>query len=169
MTDYDLLIVGFFHQFWNQQIDIIFSVLINFIYVVLLYFLYYFWQKKQKRSLYLLIASGIIGLGIATGLKYFFNRPRPFASVSANDFLSRADSSFPSRHSFLAGLALYFLPKHLSKRLKSLFVIYLLILIPFSLLLRAEHFISDIVIGLGIGYLVPFLLNRLLRNKTFVK
>lgn len=169
MTDYDLLIVSFFHQFWSQQIDIVFSVIINLVYVVLLYFLYYFWQKKQKSNLILLIISGILGLGITTGLKYFINRPRPFASTPATDLFTRADSSFPSRHSFLAGLGLYFLPKEFSKKTRLLFTIYLLIVISISLLVRAEHFISDIAVGLAIGYLVPLILNKVLRNKTLVK
>jgi len=168
MIDYDLQIVAFFHQFSSTNIDFILSIVINLVYVVLLYFLYYFLQKKQKGHLYLLIISGILGLGITTGLKYFINRPRPFATP-VTGLLARADSSFPSRHSFLAGLGLYFLPEKFSKKIRTILQIYLSIIIPLVLLIRAEHFLSDIIVGLVIGYFLPAILNKLLGNKAFVK
>lgn len=168
MTDYDFLITNFFHQFSNSQTNFLLSVTANFIYVVLLYFLLYFFQKKKKAQLYLLLISGIIGIALTTGLKYLINRPRPFPEPA--DFLDiLSGSSFPSRHSFLAGLALYFLPKELSKRIKNLYKFYFVIIVPLSLLIMGVHYISDILVGLGIGYFLPLVLDKILRNKVFVK
>lgn len=168
MTDYDLLITNFFHQFSNSPIDFALTMVTNIIYVIGLYFLYYFFRKKQKRNLYLLIISGILGLGITTGSKYLINRPRPFPP-SPFEFFEKSDPSFPSRHSFLAGLSLYFLPKEFSKKTKRIFQIYFLIIIPLSLLITGVHYITDIVAGLAIGYFLPWVLNKLLGNKTFIK
>ena len=168
MTDYDFLITNFFHQFSNSQVNFFLTIVANLVYVVLLYFLLYFFRKNKKKQLYLLLISGIVGIALTTALKYFINRPRPFPQPA--DFLDiLSGSSFPSRHSFLAGLAVYFLPKELSKKIRNLYKIYFLIIVPLSLLIIGAHYITDIVAGLGIGYLLPPALDKILGNKTFVK
>ena len=163
MTDYDLLITTLFHQYSTSQIDLILTIVANFIYVFLLYFLYHFFKKKQKKLLYLLIVSGILGLGITTGLKYLINRPRPF-TTSEIDIFDKNSPSFPSRHAFLAGLGLFFLPKEFSKKIKKLYQIYFFLVIPLSLLISGVHFITDIIAGLAIGYFIPYLLDKIFKK-----
>lgn len=163
MTDYDLLITTLFHQYSNPQTDLALTIIANVIYVVMLYFLFHFLRKKQNRTLYLFIASGIIGISITTGLKYLINRPRPF-TTSEIDIFDKNSPSFPSRHSFLAGLGLYFLPKDFSKKIKKLYQIYFLLIIPLSLLISGVHFITDIIAGMAIGYILPYLLDKLLKK-----
>jgi len=168
MTDYDLLITTFFHQFSNQQIDLILTIVSNLIYIFLIYFMFYFFRKKQKGNLYLLIIAAILGLGITTGLKYLINRPRPFPP-SSFELFEKNDPSFPSRHSFLAASAFFFLPKEFSKRIRFLYQFYFLIIIPLTLLMTGVHYITDIIAGLAIGYLLPLVLNKILGDKAFVK
>lgn len=163
MTDYDLLITTFFHQYSTSQTDLILTVVANLIYVFLLYFLFHFFTKKQNKKLYLLIIAGILGLGITTGLKYLINRPRPF-TTSVIDIFDKNSPSFPSRHAFLAGIGLFFIPKEFSKRIKQLYIVYFLIVIPLSLLISGVHYITDIIAGLGIGYFLPYILDKLFKK-----
>lgn len=163
MTDYDLLITTLFHQYSNSQVELILTIVTDFIYVILFYFLIHFFRKKQNKTLYLLIISGILGLGITTGLKYLINRPRPFPE-SGFDLLDHGSPSFPSRHSFLAGLGLFFIPKELSRRIKQLYQIYFLVVIPLGLLIMGVHYITDILVGLAIGYFIPLILNKFFKK-----
>lgn len=163
MTDFDLLITTLFHQYSNSQIDLFLTIIANVIYVVMLYFLLHFFRKKQNRTLYLFIAAGVIGIGITTGLKYLINRPRPF-TTSEIDLFDKNSPAFPSRHSFLAGLGLYFLPKEFAKKFKKLYQVYFLLVIPLSLLISGVHFVTDIIAGMAIGYLLPYLLDRIFKK-----
>lgn len=168
MTDYDFLVTNFFHSFSNYQLDFFLTVVTNFAYVFLAYFLLRFLLKKQRNRFYMLIVSGIIGLGAVIGLKYLINRPRPFP-ISNLGLLEKTDPSFPSNHAFLAALGIYFLPKDFSKKIKTLFQIYFLLIVPLSSLVSGVHYITDIAAGMLIGYLLPLALDKILGNKIFVK
>ncbi len=87
----------------NQLLDWLFvflaSYLIIFLVIVFLYFL--FKEKDWRRRFYfsaLAIISVLLSRGIITDLiRYFYNKPRPFAVLDINSLIEHsATASFPS-------------------------------------------------------------------------
>jgi membrane-associated phospholipid phosphatase len=84
--------------------------------------------------------------------------------TSELDIFDKSSSSFPSRHAFLAGIGLYFLPKEFSKKIRKLYQIYFLLVVPLSLLISGVHFITDIIAGMAIGYILPYFLDKVFKK-----
>ena len=103
---------------------------------------------KMKKKPFPLLLSFLITAILVFLLKYTLKRPRPIAFVSNND-------SFPSGHSSMLFTALPFFNG-------KLFVIWLIIscFFVFVRVWFGLHYLSDILFGAFIGYLVGFVVKR---------
>ena len=114
---------------------------------------YFAIQRKWQQAATLLFA-GIGGIGVVSGLKALFHRPRPDIIFAPLGY------SFPSGHSFFAlvvyGLTAYFVA-HQQKTTHRKRVVYLVggiltFLVGFSRVYLGQHYPSDV----GAGYAVAF-------------
>lgn len=144
-----------------QNISNIFFIA-NFAAVYLLICLYFYYKTKKASNsaeyfspiYYELTKIGIcyalFGITFAT-LKFSFNLPRPFCSLSTDEFITIADislerclSSFPSAHTGLSLLCAYFAWPHLNKISKFLSCAVVLS-VAISRITLAMHYPSDII------------------------
>lgn len=156
----------------NQLLDWLFvflaSYLIIFLVIVFLYFL--FKEKDWRRRFYfsaLAIISVLLSRGIITDLiRYFYNKPRPFAVLDINSLIEHsATASFPSGH------MTFFIPivltAWLMNRKAGIWLSVGAVLIGISRIAVGIHWPSDILGGILIGAVSFFTTYYLLRLKGF--
>lgn len=117
-------------------------------------------DQKAKDTAYLGLRSILITQGITTGLKYSFGRARPFADKGAYCFkgfdFSPSDFSLslPSGHAATA-FAFASVVAHQYPRWWVKYPVYALALgVAWSRANDNVHFLSDVIVGGGIGYFV---------------
>jgi uncharacterized membrane protein YkvA (DUF1232 family) len=98
------------------------------------------------------LVAGVGGVGVVSGLKYLFHRPRPDAVFDVLGY------SFPSGHSFFAlvvyGFLAYVLTRDMVGRRKEwiwLACVLAILLVGFSRVFLGEHYPSDVVAGFAVG------------------
>lgn len=125
-----------------------------------------YWGRREKESFY--FASLVVFSALfSQALKDFFQRPRPaFSNSGISDFESHSSSdfSFPSGHATLAGGVFGYLEKGLKANWKILLLAAALA-VAFSRVYLGAHFLSDVVVGLVLGFFVGKL-NLWFRQKT---
>lgn len=143
---------------------------------------YFFFKIKNKnlasqdRELYFnnvyneLVRIAIIyvtfGLSYAA-MKFSFNMPRPYCSLSPSQFVTildvtdeRCQSSFPSAHTALVILVGYFLWPY-TNRVAQAGLVFLAIIVATSRITLAMHYPADIIYSIFIAYLIIWLGNFL--------
>jgi undecaprenyl-diphosphatase len=170
ILEIDYQVLKIFNQPLLPYLNTIFLFVIYSVYIFLVFLAYVFLKNKNRGRLFHLITACLIGYLFVLGLKYFINRPRPCETHADIDCIIRkSDPSFPSAHSFIAFLSIYFIPKGFSKTLKYLSYIYLAILIPFGSMYIGVHYPLDVLFGLLIGIITPFVISEKLSNKILTK
>lgn len=124
-------------------------------------------RLKQFWSIYYSMAKiwivyGVFGLVYAV-LKFTFNLPRPFCSLSLNNFITIIDttsirclSSFPSAHTGLSLICVYCVWSRLN-RLQKIISVFMVTLIALSRITLAMHYPADIIYSIPIAVAVIFL------------
>lgn len=133
------------------------------------------WREKKGRWVFplwiSLFFSGIINYLV----KIIVQRPRPFQlgivstlPILANSSHLNWNSSFPSFHAMFAFAALPILLKQFP-RLKYFWII-LALLVAFSRVYFGLHFLSDVIAGAVLGYLIGWIILKTeTRNKFWSK
>ncbi|MEY3196640.1 MAG: hypothetical protein RLZZ59_6 [Pseudomonadota bacterium] len=118
--------------------------------------------KKYDFMVRLGIAYALFGFVYAI-LKFTINMPRPFCSLSHDQFITILDvtqerclSSFPSSHAGLVFLITLSFWREVDK-FQKLLLCSLVILVSFSRVLLAMHYPADILYGLIVAYCVYLL------------
>ncbi|MFU8792460.1 MAG: phosphatase PAP2 family protein [Acholeplasmataceae bacterium] len=155
----DIEIIKALQLLRNPVFDYFFFIVTQFgdeVFIIILVGILY-WTYSQKYAFKI-----IMGLTISTlltlGLKEVFRRPRPFMvegiTAPPIEGVITEGYAFPSGHSQVAGgqAFVYFdlYQKHKKPYLKWL-TIAALILIPFSRMYLAQHYLTDVIVGLLIG------------------
>lgn len=158
---YDKQIAIWFKSVQNSMLTVFFKIFDPLVFMLVLYGILIFlvWRKtKLKWTLPLvftliatLIASGII--------KLIVMRNRPFGLIETFPIIHLIDYSFPSNHSAVIFSALPILNKELKKQ-KYLWVV-LAGLIFISRLYLGVHYLSDLIFGSIIGYLIGLIVLRI--------
>ena len=128
-------------------------------------FLVWFWFKKDAQTALLGFLAGVIGWQIiAKAIGYFWFRARPFTLLPQQEFLfARPTYSFPSDHAvFCFALAFYFLLVGYKKEGKWLLV--LAVMVSLTRVLANLHYLSDIVAGGVLGFLLAIIFWKLQAN-----
>ena len=148
----------FFKNINNEFLDFILGIATNFGFLVFVALLVpsMIFYKKNKRIVYLLWLSFIISILFAFIAKLIFLRQRPNELVYP--FLNIINYSFPSMHSTVVFSLLPILMKHMPKQ--RYFWLIFTIFVAFSRVYFGLHFLSDVVFGALVGYLIGnFLLD----------
>ncbi|MCK5141022.1 MAG: phosphatase PAP2 family protein [Candidatus Heimdallarchaeota archaeon] len=119
------------------------------VYIGMLLFLYYLWDKKRTfRAMSLLITSAVVN----TATKAIFNLERP-PEYKHSDFIDEISSGLPSGHAQLSttiwGMLGIFL-----KKVMIVFAILLPLLIGFSRIYLGVHWFTDVIMGYGIALII---------------
>ena len=120
-----------------------------------LFLAYYKDKRKYTIPLVLSLAAAII---ISFALKFTFMRPRPFGLEKLTSIFSKPDYSFPSTHTASAFSAIPIINKAIPALQYAW--ITLAVLISFSRLYFGLHYLSDILFGGIIGYLIGYFIIK---------
>jgi len=110
---------------------------------------WFFWVGKEKKSLatmtVILLASVISGI-----LKFVIARPRPEGLIVLEENNS---FSFPSGHSTIIASIYAFAEKKI-KPLEKQIILFSVIIVAISRLYLGVHYLSDVIAGLILGYII---------------
>ena len=134
----------------------------------------FLWREHKRRWIFLLWVS--LGISAVLGfiLKVSFQRLRPF-QIGIVELLPKLQESsfslwnfsFPSFQSMLAFCAIPLLDEQFPKLKK--FWISFALLIAFSRIYFGVHFVSDVIFGGVIGYLIGTIVVKLEKENSFGK
>ncbi len=118
---------------------------------------------KKKRYVGSIVFSVILSTLVSFGLKFIIMRPRPFGFLEYIPFTQLIDYSFPSSHA----VAMFALLPILSKEFKSLKWLWwaLAIIVSFTRLYFGVHYLSDVILGGVIGYLLGYWITSRIKEK----
>ncbi len=111
-----------------------------------------FWKKGEEFWLPFLFLSLALSAAVAIGIQHIFARPRPEDVGLVGVSLQLWRYSFPSGHTAVAFSAVPILLKVLPK-FKPLWIGFP-ILVAFSRIYLGAHYVSDVIFGAMIGYLI---------------
>jgi len=137
----------------------------------------FLWQENKRRWILPLWLSGLFAIIISFSMKYLIGRPRPYelgivsvlgpAISSIQGLLSSINSSFPSFHAMLVFSVLPILIKEF-KKIRYIWLIFAC-LVAFSRVYFGVHYMSDILTGALIGYIIGSLMITLENKKAYGK
>lgn len=143
------------------------SIMIFFILTVL-----FLWREHKRRWILPLWACLIISSFFSFILKFSIQRARPFQTgiISLLPSLQEVSHSvwnfsFPSSHAMIAFCAIPILSEQFPK-LKNFWIIFA-VLVAFSRVYFGLHFVSDIIVGGVIGYLIGVIVIKLEKDNRF--
>jgi len=134
----------------------------------------FLWRDKKRRWILPLWLT--LGISAIVGflLKITIQRARPFQMgiVSLLPVLNEAsysiwNFSFPSNHAMLAFCVVPILAEQYPK-LKKVWIA-LAVIIAFSRIYLGLHFLSDVLVGAGVGYLIGMMIVKLEKEHKFGK
>jgi len=143
-----------------------------FVLVVSVIVFYFLFRAKNKALLLFFCLNIIVGEILVYLLKFVFATSRPPLATS---LVVESSFGFPSGHAFSA-IILYFsiyiimkkLPLKFSSKIRIIFnsiLFFLMFLIPLSRMYLGVHWLSDVIGGILLGFLVIFISNKFILNK----
>lgn len=168
LMDIDLWILRLFNQPFISSLNVLFVLLIYSVYGFILVLLYRFFRQEKRSRLVHLAIVFIIGFIFVNSLKYLVARPRPYETfpTDVKHVIFKPDPSFPSGHTFMAFICLWFLPKKFSKLAKALSIVYLLSVAVTSLYIGV-HYPSDVAAGAILGLAFPRIISERMSVEIF--
>lgn len=148
------------NKFFNGFFRIFTELGDKFAFILLVIILFWVVDKKfSYKFLFAFLLSAITN----TIFKVIVKRPRPFEKGVSSVGPETSGYSFPSGHAQASGVIFYSLydeykPKN--KWIKGLLICYL-ILIPFSRMYLAQHYLTDVLVGSLIGIVMSILAFKL--------
>ena len=112
----------------------------------------FMWGERKKEWIPVLWMSVLVSMLVSTLLKSGFGRVRPFIALNFEPLTTPNASSFPSGHATTAFAAVPVLDREF--RLFQWFWILIAGLISISRLYLGVHYLSDILFGALLGYLI---------------
>jgi len=121
-------------------------------------------RKTQQLKLYgfALLSAIIARFGIASIIRFFYHRPRPFLVLSLSHLISDNTYSFPSGHTifmFSLATAVYYFNKKLAY-----FLYGSGLLIGFARVAGGVHYPSDVVGGIILGMATSVAIHALIKT-----
>jgi len=113
----------------------------------------------DRKTIIPLAITSIVVVVLTTLLKLFINRPRPLSHTAVSIF-GNAGASFPSMHTALAFAMIPFVPKY------KYYVFAIAVLIGVSRIILHAHYLSDVIFGGLLGYLIGVFVKKWWDNET---
>ncbi|MBF7686832.1 phosphatase PAP2 family protein [Acinetobacter rathckeae] len=127
-----------------------------FIVVLFIYCIFFARQKKNTETIFLLLSS-LGSIGIGWSLKYIVDRDRPQV---VEHLVQSYGASFPSAHSLyaavLASFTALFVCQNLSYKYRNVLFCFIFswpLAMGISRVYLGVHYLSDVLAGLGIGFI----------------
>ncbi len=142
--------------------------------VIIFFFLtsLFLWQEHKRRWIIPLWVSLALSVAVSFIFKFAIQRQRPFQQgiVSLLPVLEKASHSiwnfsFPSFHAMLVFCAVPILSRQF-KKFKYIWVAFA-VLIAFSRIYFGLHFMSDVIVGGVVGYVLGMIVVRLEKDYKF--
>lgn len=163
----DLEIVKIIQQMRNPFFDWFFYIVTQigdqYFFIVLVAIMYWTVSKKYAHKF---VFAYMLTAGLNSGLKEIFQRLRPYyyQGVQTEPSWMTTGYSFPSGHSQAAG-ALGYMAFDVSKKLSKKWIWYvgiaLIILVPFSRIYLGQHFLTDVVVGVTLSFVLAHFIFKL--------
>lgn len=152
------LLLNQFHPQWLDTFFIYFTFLGDGLSTILLCLLLFFVVKNRKLAF--TVFTAFIASGIAIQIvKFFVEAPRPLSFFKPgqyqffiHDITHSANNSFPSGHATTAFAVITVLVVH-AKKIYQMPLFFLAVMIGYSRVYLAQHFLTDITVGAFIGIL----------------
>lgn len=132
----------------------------------------FLWSERKRKWIIPLWASLAVSVAVAFILKISVQRPRPFQlgivpliPILQEASFSTWNFSFPSFQSMIAFCAVPILSKEFP-RLKKFWIIFA-VLVAFSRVYFGVHFVSDVISGGLIGYIIGLLVMNIEKENKF--
>lgn len=164
----DLNIIKAFQSIQNPILDWFFYISTNlgdqYAFIVVAVILYWTYNKKFAHKFAL---TFMISAMVNSGLKEIFKRPRPFTvdGVDTPFGYETTGYSFPSGHAQASGILGYtaydLYKKHHKNWLKWL-GLFIVIVVPISRVYLAQHYLTDVLVGLILSIGVAVLMFKLI-------
>jgi len=163
---YDEFILLFVNSFKNNVLDIILGLFTSIntisIILILLVIVLFLYRKDTRKWFPALVYTVLGSSAVSFLLKGFIQRSRPFG-MDKMFFGLLPDYSFPSGHAMVIFSMLPILDREYPK-LKIIWLI-LAILIAFSRIYFNIHYLSDVLFGMVLGYIIGLIFVKLKENK----
>jgi len=165
---FDLSVFNFLFSFIGRSrfldfLGIFFAEYFPYILIILTVFLF-LKEKNWKKRIYffsLVILSLILSRGIITeSIRFFYQRPRPFAVLNINSLLHDSDPSFPSGHSsayFALAFAVYYINKKWGR-----WFLFGALLMGIARVFVGVHWPTDILGGIIIAFISVLIIKKIL-------
>lgn len=143
----DESVVSFVVKLRNAFLNDVMIIVSSLIFIIIVFAFYsYLLRKKKERIVDLFFLSLIVYI-VANILKFVFVRERPLEAVFVDEMYS-----FPSSHASVIFSMFFLMLKELPKR----YILFLIIalLIGFSRLYLGMHYLSDLIAGALLAYLI---------------
>ncbi|MGL6033223.1 MAG: undecaprenyl-diphosphatase [Kurthia gibsonii] len=131
------------------------------VFAIVLLMMWFFGKEYMKKTVVYSALSGVLGILINVLISKIYFEPRPFVTHDdLNVLVDHArDASFPSDHT-TGAIALAFAIALRNKRIGIVMMVFALIT-GFSRMYVGNHYPSDVVVGIVIGLLVAYTVNKL--------
>ncbi|MBK8785960.1 MAG: phosphatase PAP2 family protein [Chitinophagaceae bacterium] len=164
-----------YHPFYLNVFFINYTFMGDGIFAVCLTALMFFYFKRKQAGFALLYSFLISGLA-AQLLKNLFNSPRPKLYFEAGTYLNFIDgvtlsgsSSFPSGHTATAFAIAAVLVLMMKNKNWQLLVLLAAILVGYSRIYLAQHFLLDVIVGALLGTVSGILAFYLAQNRISIR
>jgi undecaprenyl-diphosphatase len=121
-------------------------------------------RKKDLKSVRPMSLALISTLVISSVIKLLIMRERPFGITEVIPFINLIDYSFPSNHAAVVFAAVPFINKEL-KKYKYFWIVFA-VLIALSRVYLNLHYLSDVIFGGLLGYLVGIIAMKIFERKN---
>lgn len=169
-----------YHPFVLNVFFINFTFMGDGIFALCLIAIIFFYYKKREQGFAYLYSFLISGITVQI-IKNLTNSPRPKLFFEAGQYLHFIDgvslanhSSFPSGHTTTAFAIATVMVLMMKDKIWQLLVLIVAVMVGYSRIYLAQHFILDVIIGALIGtasgiFAVYIVKNRILIKKSFKK
>jgi len=152
----------------NLAIEIL-KILTDSLWVILaLFFIILAFVQRRYLLMAFFVACNAIGFGLKELITLFYLRVRPYEIINADVAANLTKNSFYSTHTFVAFITaffIFFLTK--DKRIR-IAAIVLAIIVAFTRLALAQHYISDIFTGFLLA-LILYLISKKIYDKYYTE